>query len=82
MLILKRKLNEEIKINKDITIKILSISDNQVKIGIDAPNSVQIYRAEIVDKVKETVKEASEKSKENIADLNKLKINKLGKPKA
>ena len=81
MLILKRKLNEEIKINADITIKILSISDNQVKIGIDAPQSVQIYRAEIVDKIKETVKEASEKSKENITDLKKLKLNKIGKQK-
>jgi carbon storage regulator len=79
MLILKRKINEEIKINSDITIKILSISDNQVKIGIDAPNSVQIYRAEIVDKVKETIKEASVKSKENVTDLNKLKLNKIGK---
>ena len=81
MLILKRKLNEEIKINADITIKILSISDNQVKICIDAPQSVQIYRAEIVDKIKETVKEASEKSKENITDLKKLKLNKIGKQK-
>ncbi len=79
MLILKRKLNEEIKISSDITVKILSISDNQVKIGIDAPADVQIYRAEIVDKVKENLKEASVKSRENITDLKQLKLNKLEK---
>lgn len=79
MLILKRKVNEEIKIKPDITIKILSISDNQVKIGIDAPSDVQIYRAEIVDRVKESLQEASVKSRENVVDLNKLKLNKLGK---
>ena len=79
MLILKRKINEELKINSDITIKILSISDNQVKIGITAPGDIQIYRAEILDKVKENVKEASQKSKESLVNLNKFTLNKIGK---
>ncbi|MBN1302509.1 MAG: carbon storage regulator CsrA [Melioribacteraceae bacterium] len=79
MLILKRKTNEEIKINKNITVKILSISDNQVKIGIDAPGNVQIYRAELLDRVKENIKMASEKSRESVKDLNNLVLNKIGK---
>ncbi|MBU1097630.1 MAG: carbon storage regulator [Ignavibacteriae bacterium HGW-Ignavibacteriae-2] len=79
MLILKRKINEELKINSNITIKILSISDNQVKIGIDAPGSVQIYRAELLDKVTESIKTASVKSKENLTNLNKYMLNKIGK---
>ena len=44
MLILTRKLNEEIKIGSGITVKIISISDNTVKLGIDAPQNIQIVR--------------------------------------
>lgn len=77
MLILSRKINEEIKINNDVTIKIISISDNQVKIGIDAPKETQILRAEIYDKVKESSLIAVQKIKDLPADLSKLKIKKI-----
>lgn len=77
MLILSRKINEEIKVNNDVTIKIISISDNQVKIGIDAPKETQIFRAEIYDKVKESSLIAVQKIKELPADLSKLKIKKI-----
>jgi len=77
MLILSRKINEEIKINNDVTIKIISISENQVKIGIDAPKEMQIYRGEIYDKVRESAQIAVQKIKEIPADISKLKIKKL-----
>ncbi len=79
MLILKRKIDEEIKIGSDITIKILSIAENQVKIGIEAPKSVEVYRSEIFEKVKENVIEATERSKETLQNVAALKINKLRK---
>jgi carbon storage regulator len=79
MLILKRKLNEELKINSDITVKILSISDNQVKIGIDAPQDVQIYRAELFDKVKENTKTASQSVTEKVDHLKNYTLNKVKK---
>jgi carbon storage regulator len=47
MLILTRKLNEAIQIGDNVRLKILHISDGQVKIGIEAPNDVRIFRAEI-----------------------------------
>jgi len=77
MLVLKRKMNEEIIINSNIKIKILSVSDNQVKIGIDAPMEVEIFRGEVYEKVKSNLKLASEKSKEGVIELPTLKINKL-----
>jgi carbon storage regulator len=77
MLILTRKLNEEIKIGSGITVKIISISDNTVKIGIDAPQNIQIVRTELYEKVKESSVKAIKSITEKPADLTKLKIKKI-----
>ncbi|MUK90800.1 carbon storage regulator CsrA [Ornithinibacillus sp. L9] len=47
MLVLTRKKNESIQIGEDIEIKILAIEGDQIKLGIAAPKSVDIYRKEI-----------------------------------
>ncbi|MCM3740224.1 carbon storage regulator CsrA [Oceanobacillus luteolus] len=47
MLVLTRKKNEAIQIGDDIEIKILGIEGDQIKLGIAAPKSVDIYRKEI-----------------------------------
>jgi len=77
MLILSRKIDEEIKIGSDITIKILSISENHVKIGITAPSSIQIYRGEVYEKVIQYSMEASQSSSTEKVDLSKYKIKKV-----
>jgi carbon storage regulator len=77
MLILTRKLNEEIKIGSGITVKIISLSDNTVKIGIDAPQNIQIVRTELYDKVKEVSATAAKSIKDKPAGLSKLKIKKI-----
>jgi carbon storage regulator len=77
MLILTRKIEEEVRIGTDITIKILSISDNQIKIGIDAPSSVQIFRGEVYDKVKQNTIKASQSISDSNVDLSKYKIKKV-----
>ena len=48
MLVLSRKLNEKIVINGNIVVTIVKIDRNQVRIGIEAPGSVPIYREEIL----------------------------------
>lgn len=78
MLILTRKVNEEIKINSDITFKIISISENQVKIGVSAPQGIQILRGELYDTVKDTTASAISSSKEAV-DLEKIKAHKVRK---
>jgi carbon storage regulator len=50
MLVLSRKVEESIMISNDIVIKIIRISGNQVKIGIEAPAHVVVSRLE--DKTK------------------------------
>ncbi len=79
MLILTRKINEEIKIGPEITVKILAISEGQIKLGISAPDNVEIFRGEIYEKVKQVTIEASLNSKEKPADVAKLNINQIRK---
>lgn len=51
MLILTRKPGETLKIGDDITVHILSVNGRQVRIGIDAPKSVEVHREEIYNKI-------------------------------
>ena len=49
MLVLTRKLGEEIIVGGVTSIKILSIHGKQVKLGIDGPKEVSVVRKEIID---------------------------------
>ena len=48
MLVLSRKVNETIQIGDDIEIRILEVKGDTVRIGIEAPKSVDILRGELV----------------------------------
>lgn len=60
MLALSRKKNESIVINNDVEITILDIKGDQVKIGINAPKSVPVYRKEVYLQIQEANKAASQ----------------------
>lgn len=59
MLALSRKLNESIVVGNDIEITILEVKGEQVKIGINAPKSVPVYRKELYVQIQESNKEAA-----------------------
>ena len=47
MLVLTRKLNQEIIIGDDIRITVVAVGNDQVKLGITAPRSIPVHRSEI-----------------------------------
>ena len=58
MLILTRKINQKLIINDNIEVVILESYKNSVKIGVNAPSNVQIYREEIYNEIKKSNKQA------------------------
>jgi carbon storage regulator len=51
MLVLTREVGETFNIADDITLKVLGISGNEVRLGIDAPRSVSIHRTEVIRRI-------------------------------
>lgn len=51
MLVLTRQTDDEIIIGSNIRVRVLGISGNQVRLGIEAPPEVTIFRAELYDEV-------------------------------
>ena len=47
MLVLSRKLQEQIKIGEEITVTVLKVKGNVVRVGIEAPKSMRVIRAEL-----------------------------------
>jgi carbon storage regulator len=50
MLLLSRRTGETIKIGDDITVTVLNVKGNQIRIGITAPDDVKIMREELLDR--------------------------------
>jgi carbon storage regulator len=52
MLILTRRVGETVMIGNDVTVTVLGVKGNQVRIGINAPKSVAVHREEIFERIK------------------------------
>jgi len=71
VLVLTRKKNESIIINDNIEITIVDVQGEQVRIGINAPKSVSIYRKEIFVEIQAENKKAAEVKNVDLKDLLK-----------
>ncbi|MBC8551034.1 MAG: carbon storage regulator CsrA [Candidatus Brocadiales bacterium] len=66
MLILTRKLGESIIIDENVQISVVEINKNNIKIGVNAPKELTIYREEVFLKIKE---ENAQSSSSGIIDF-------------
>lgn len=62
MLALSRKINESVMLGNDVEVTILEIKGDQVKVGINAPKSVPIYRKEIYIQIQQANQDAVSKT--------------------
>ncbi len=60
MLVLTRKANQQIQIGPNVTITILRVKGQTIRVGIDAPRNVSVLRAELADKLAGNVDADSE----------------------
>jgi carbon storage regulator len=53
MLILTRRVGETITIGSNVTVTVLGVKHNQVRIGINAPKNVEVHREEIYERIRQ-----------------------------
>lgn len=58
MLILTRRVGETVMIGNDVTVTVLGVKGNQVRIGVNAPKDVSVHREEIYERIKREEEQA------------------------
>ncbi|MGM8212555.1 carbon storage regulator CsrA [Virgibacillus sp. W0430] len=76
MLVLSRKKGEAILIGENIELKIISIEGDQIKLGIRAPSSVEVFRKELYESIQNENNEAANAPLELLPLLQQKKENK------
>lgn len=69
MLVLSRRVGESVVIGDDVTVTVLEVRGDVVRIGIDAPRSVAVNRAELLAEVANTNQAASSPAEDAVASL-------------
>lgn len=72
MLVLSRKKNESIVINDDITIVVVEIRGDKVRLGVEAPKEVPVHRREVFDAIRRN-EAMADKDKKVRSDANAAK---------
>lgn len=72
MLVLARRINESIMIGDDIEVVVVDIKGDQIKLGIRAPRSVSVHRAEIFKEIQDQNKKAVQNTPQSLDKLKTL----------
>jgi carbon storage regulator len=71
MLVLSRRVGESVVVGDDVTITILEVRGDVVRVGIDAPRSVSVHRAELLEELAASNQESASPSDDAVANLSK-----------
>lgn len=71
MLVLSRRAGESVVVGDDVTISILEVRGDVVRVGITAPRSVAVHRAELLEQLEQTNRQAASPSDDAVASLSK-----------
>ncbi len=69
MLVLSRRAGESVVVGDNVTITILEVRGDVVRVGIDAPRSVAVHRAELLQALESSNREAASPSEQAVASL-------------
>jgi carbon storage regulator len=69
MLVLSRKVGESIVIGDDVTVTILEVRGDVVRVGIDAPRSVAVHRAELLEQRESSNQDADPPTEDAVVPL-------------
>jgi carbon storage regulator len=70
MLVLSRRTGESVVIGDDVVITVLEVRGDVVRIGIDAPRSVAVHRAELLEQLETSNRESASPSDDAVASLS------------
>ncbi len=62
MLILTRRVGETVMIGDNVTVTVLGVKGNQVRLGVNAPRDVAVHREEIYERIRNEDEHAGDKS--------------------
>lgn len=71
MLVLSRRAGESVVLGEDITVTVLEVRGDVVRVGIDAPRSLKVHRAELLEQLEEENQRAASPSEDVVARLAK-----------